>query len=82
MKVRADIINAKLDIQNSLNKFTFRYDKTDNAKIEMSVVQNKVLKMFKFNNGNNKSNLNYLLFRSLTPSSNHNFHSPNRKSQS
>ena len=48
LKVCADIINAKLDVQNSLNKFVFRYDKIDNEKIEMSVVQ----KLRLFNGGN------------------------------
>ena len=48
LKVCADIIMAKLDILNSLNKFVFKYDKIDNENVEMSVVQ----KLKLFNGGN------------------------------
>ena len=48
LKVYAEIILVKLDIQNSFNKFTFRNDKYEKDKIEMSVTQ----KLKLFNSGN------------------------------
>ena len=48
LKVCADIIMTKLEIQNSLNKFVFKYDKLDKDKIDMNVVQ----KIRLFNGGN------------------------------
>ena len=48
LRVCADIIMAKLEIQNSLNKFVFKYDKIDKDKVDMCVVQ----KIRLYNNGN------------------------------
>ena len=48
LKICAEIIMAKLELQNSLNKFMFKYDRIDNEKVEMSVVQ----KIRLFNGGN------------------------------
>ena len=55
LKVCADIIMAKLEVQNSLNKFMFKYDKIDNEKVEMSVVQ----KLRLFNGGNAPVEINF-----------------------
>ena len=48
LRVCAEIIMAKLEIQNSLNKFIFKYDKIDKDKVDMNVAQKITL----FNNGN------------------------------
>ena len=55
LKVCADIIMAKLDIQNSLNKFVFKYEKIDKDKVEMSVIQ----KLKLFNGGNAPVSINF-----------------------
>jgi len=48
LRVCAEIIMTKLEIQNSLNKFIFKYDKIDKDKVDMNVAQKITL----FNNGN------------------------------
>ena len=48
LRVYAEVILVKLDIQNSFNKFTFRNDKYEKDKVEMSVTQ----KLRLFNGGN------------------------------
>ena len=48
LKICAEIIMAKLEVQNSLSKFMFKYDRIDNEKVEMNVVQ----KIRLFNEGN------------------------------
>ena len=48
LRVFAEIILVKLDIQNTFNKFTFRNDKFEKDKVEMSVTQ----KLRLFNGGN------------------------------
>ena len=48
LRVCVDIILAKLEIQNSLNKFVFKYDKIEKDKVDMNVVQ----KIRLYNNGN------------------------------
>ena len=48
LRVFAEIILVKLDIQNTFNKFTFRNDKFEKDKVEMSVTQRLRL----FNGGN------------------------------
>ena len=48
LRVFAEIIMTRLDIQNTFNKFAFRNDKFEKDKIEMSVTQKLVL----FNGGN------------------------------
>ena len=51
----ADIIKAKLDIQNSLNKFVFKNDKIDIQKLETSLSQ----KLKLFNSGNAAVEINF-----------------------
>ena len=46
---------AKLDIQNSLNKFVFKHDKIDKQKVEMSLSQ----KLKLFNSGNAPVEINF-----------------------
>ena len=48
LRVFAEIIMVKLELQNSLNKFAFRNDKLEKDKVDMSVVQ----KLRFFNGGN------------------------------
>jgi hypothetical protein len=48
LKVYAEVILVKLEIQNSFNKFTFRNDKYEKDKVEMSVTQ----KLRLYNGGN------------------------------
>ena len=48
LRVFAEIIMVKLDIQNTFNKFTFKNDKFEKDKVEMSVTQ----KLRLFNGGN------------------------------
>ena len=48
LKVYAEVILVKLDIQNAFNKFTFRNDKYEKDKVEMSVTQ----KLRLYNGGN------------------------------
>ena len=48
LKVLAEVILVKLEIQNIFNKFTFRNDKYEKDKVEMSVTQ----KLKLFNGGN------------------------------
>ena len=48
LRVFADVILVKLEIQNSLNKFAFKNDKLEKDKIDMSVTQ----KLRLFNGGN------------------------------
>ena len=55
LKICAEIIMAKLELQNSLNKFVFRYDKIDNEKVEMNVTQ----KLRLFNGGNAPVEINF-----------------------
>ena len=55
LKICADIIMAKLELQNSLNKFIFNYNKIDNEKVEMNVTQ----KIKLFNGGNAPVEINF-----------------------
>ena len=55
LKLCADIIKAKLDIQNNLNKFVFKNDKIDIQKIETSLSQ----KLKLFNSGNAAVEINF-----------------------
>ena len=55
LKICADIIMAKLELQNSLNKFVFNYNKIDNEKVEMNVTQ----KIKLFNGGNAPVEINF-----------------------
>ena len=55
LKICADIIMAKLELQNSLNKFVFNYNKLDNEKVEMNVTQ----KIKLFNGGNAPVEINF-----------------------
>ena len=55
LRVCADIIMVKLEIQNSLNKFVFKYDKIDKDKVDMSVIQ----KIKLFNNGNSPAEIRF-----------------------
>ena len=55
LKVCAEIIMAKIQVQNSLNKFVFKYDKIDNDNVEMNVVQ----KLRLFNGGNAPVEINF-----------------------
>jgi len=48
LRVFAEIIMVKLELQNSLNKFAFRNDKLEKDKVDMNVVQ----KLRFFNGGN------------------------------
>ena len=48
VKVLAEIILVKLELQNSLNKFAYRNDKLDKDKVDMSITQ----KLRFFNGGN------------------------------
>ena len=48
LRICANIIMTKLEIQNSLNKFVFKYDKIDKDKVDMFVVQ----KIRLYNGGN------------------------------
>ena len=48
LKVYAEVILVKLEVQNSFNKFTFRNDKYEKDKVEMSVTQ----KLRLYNGGN------------------------------
>ena len=48
LRVCADIIMTKLEIQNNLNKFVFKYDKIDKDKVDMFIVQ----KIRLYNGGN------------------------------
>ena len=48
LKVHAEVILVKLEFQNALNKFTFRNDKYEKDKVEMSVTQ----KLRLYNGGN------------------------------
>ena len=55
LRVCVDIILAKLEVQNSLNKFVFKYDKIDKDKVDMNVVQ----KIRLFNSGNAPTEINF-----------------------
>ena len=55
LKVCADIIMAKLEVINTLNKFVFKYDKIDHENVEMTVIQ----KLKLFNGGNAPVEINF-----------------------
>ena len=55
LRVFAEIIMVKLELQNSLNKFAFRNDKLEKDKIDMCVVQ----KLKFFNAGNAKAEISW-----------------------
>ena len=55
LKVCADIIMAKLDILNTLNKFVFKYDKIDHDHVEMCL--NQKIKLY--NGGNASVEINF-----------------------
>ena len=55
LRVFAEIIMVKLELQNSLNKFAFRNDKLEKDKIDMCVVQ----KLKFFNGGNAQAEISW-----------------------